>query len=207
MIIPSGASVVHSQQPYIAEYTDFFTKKQCKAIMKLRKQLSYVQGQLRYNGRREVNLEQRKAFTHVIAKDDPEALTQWYARVTEWLQLPSVDWIENALFIHYPHDGVFHVHTDAVANHLPDGTLTRRVATLIVYVNDDYQGGRTIFPVQRIGIEPQAGKALLFTYDYDDETNRNTVHMGQRVEGNKYIMVFFIRDQACPDQLRALTHY
>jgi hypothetical protein len=208
MIIPKGASVVHSTLPYIAEYSDFLTKKQCKAIMKVRKQTEFRQGHLRIDGRRQVNLEQRNAFTHVINQQDDIALTRWIPYVADWLGLPNVQWIENALLIHYPPGGEFKLHTDVVSNVLDNGQHTHRVATLIVYVNDDYQDGHTEFPMHKISIKPETGKALLFSYNYaDSRINHSTVHIGQKVSENKYIMVFFIRDQEYPDSLRAVSYY
>lgn len=208
MIIPSGASVIHKQTPYIAEYKNFFTARQCKAIMKLRKQVGFTQGQLRIEGRRQLNIDQRNAFTHVVNPQDNIALTRWTPYVADWLSLPNINWIENSLFIHYPPDGEFKLHTDVVSNQLDNGSRTHRVATLIVYINDDYQDGCTEFPMHNIKINPEVGKALLFCYNYtDSRINDTTVHLGQKVATNKYIMVFFIRDQEYPDFMRANSYY
>jgi hypothetical protein len=37
--------------------------------------------------------------------------------------------------------------------------------------------------------------------------NHLTVHSGEKVNNDKYILVFFIRDNEYPDELRAISHY
>ena len=202
-----GANVLH-QQPFIAEYHNFVPEEQCQDILNHVKDLSYTQGTVRVQGKRQINLDQRRAWTHKISDADPECLKKLPRQISQWLKLPNEQWIENSLLIHYPPGGEFKVHTDVVSTHHGDGTETNRVATVIVYLNQDYKGGRTVFPCLRMAVEPQAGKALFFVYNYSNaETNAATVHYGQKVDGDKYVLIFFIRDNEYPDSLRDLSVY
>jgi prolyl 4-hydroxylase len=58
---------------------------------------------------------------------------------------------------------------------------TNRVATVILYLNDDFTGGETKFPNLGITIKPQRGAFLYFTYPECSSTNRLTLHSGETV--------------------------
>lgn len=208
MVIPTDASQVLSQEPYVAEYQNFLRKKQCQAILSEVPNLQFTQGTVRIEGKRQINIDQRKAFTHKIRASDPECLSQWPRRIAEWLNLPNEQWIENSLLVHYPRNGEFKVHTDVVSTADNAGSITNRVATVIVYLNEDFGGGQTVFPCIRTAVTPKTGKALLFVYNYDsNEINTQTLHYGQRVDRDKYVLIFFIRDNEYPEDLRELSVY
>ena len=72
----------------------------------------------------------------------------------------------------------FGVHTDApfVAQ---DGAITK--LSLVLYLNDDYAGGETIFPDLGLEVRPEVGKILLFPPDLS--------HMSKPISrGMKYII-------------------
>lgn len=69
-----------------------------------------------------------------------------------------------------------------------------RVATFIVYLNDDFSEGHTSFNKLDIKIKPKKGNALYFDYCYDPKINELTMHSGDPpVEGTKTIMTCWIR--------------
>jgi len=56
----------------------------------------------------------------------------------------------------------------------------KRIATVIVYLNDVRSGGETIFPRLRKVVKPKCGRIAYFRYDYpDEEVNKSTIHAGQ----------------------------
>lgn len=208
MIVPTGVSRIIKEVPYIAEYNNFLSKKQCRAIIEHIPNLKFTQGTVRLEGKRQINLDFRKAFTHKISDTDPQCLAMWPERIAQWLSLPSPQWIENSLLVHYPSGGEFKTHTDVVTTTDAAGRVTHRVGTVIVYLNANFEGGLTVFPTLRAAVEPSVGKALFFTYNYDDQqTNSQTIHYGQNVVGDKYVLIFFIRDSEYSDELRALSVY
>ena len=76
-----------------------------------------------------------------------------------------------------------------------------RLATCILYLNDDFEGGHTFFKHLNISIKPKSGMILFFKYDskYSHE-NYKTLHAGLPVEsGTKYIISAFIREGSIPD--------
>lgn len=85
-----------------------------------------------------------------------------------------------------PHWDFFNVHTPKYEND--------RIATAIVYLNDDFRGGYTSFPYLNKEIKPKKGSVLFFLYNYDDIKNKMTMHSGNPVEfETKYIASIWIR--------------
>lgn len=73
-------------------------------------------------------------------------------------------------------------------------TENNRVATLIIYLNDQFKGGGTSFPKLGVSTEPKKGSAVYFEYDYDNDTNLLTLHSGDPIiEGCKVIVTAWIR--------------
>jgi prolyl 4-hydroxylase len=74
----------------------------------------------------------------------------------------------------------------------------QRVATALLYLNDDYEGGVTAFPELGIDHRGAKGDALLF-FSVDDagRPDRRTVHAGRPpTSGQKWVLSQFIRDRS-----------
>ena len=73
--------------------------------------------------------------------------------------------------------------------------VDKRTKTVIVYLNDDFQGGETCFPNIDTCIEPKRGRALVFdTYDMLNRCTRKSLHEGRPIrDGIKYICTFWFR--------------
>lgn len=73
--------------------------------------------------------------------------------------------------------------------------VDKRIKTVIVYLNDDFQGGETCFPNLDTCIEPKRGRALVFnTYDMLNRCTRKSLHEGRPIrDGTKYICTFWFR--------------
>lgn len=73
-------------------------------------------------------------------------------------------------------------------------TNNDRIATMILYLNDDFEGGETEFHELGIKIKPKKGAALYFEYNYIPELNHKTIHSGNPVtKGEKLIFTTWIR--------------
>jgi len=72
-----------------------------------------------------------------------------------------------------------------------------RCASIIIYLNDDFEGGETYFPDLKLNVKPQAGSALYFRYDYDNYvTKLRTLHSSEPVlTGTKYVASIWIRNK------------
>ena len=71
-----------------------------------------------------------------------------------------------------------------------------RLKSIIIYLNDDFEGGHTFFKHLDISIKPKTGMMLFFKYDSKyRHQNFRTLHAGLPVEsGTKYIISAFIRE-------------
>lgn len=72
-----------------------------------------------------------------------------------------------------------------------------RVASMIVYLNDDFEGGETSFPSLDLKVPPKKGSVLYFRYDYTlPQVNELTLHAGMPVtKGTKYIATCWVRQK------------
>jgi len=69
-----------------------------------------------------------------------------------------------------------------------------RVATMITYLNDDFEGGSTYFVKLGIDVKPIKGSVLYFEYKYINELNSQTEHAGTPVtKGQKMIATSWVR--------------
>lgn len=69
-----------------------------------------------------------------------------------------------------------------------------RIATAIIYLNDNFTGGATRFPFLGKVIKPKKGSVLFFQYNYDNITNSLSYHGGDTVTSKtKYIVTVWIR--------------
>ncbi len=78
------------------------------------------------------------------------------------------------------------------------GRVGQRVATALLYLNDDYSGGETHFP--ELGLEHRGarGDALIFfSVDQTGAPDRRTLHAGRPpIAGEKWVLSQFIRNRA-----------
>ena len=79
-------------------------------------------------------------------------------------------------------------------------TRGQRVATVLVYLNDDYEGGETAFPIIDKRFRGEPGDALIFwNLSETGELERNSLHAGTPVTaGEKWLLSKWIRQKPLP---------
>lgn len=102
---------------------------------------------------------------------------------------------EDVQVVRYDKNGKYDAHYDGdECNGKCPGD--QRLATLLVYLNDDFEGGHTHFPLLNASVAPEKGKALFF-WVADQETRdlfEKTLHAGMPVgDGHKWIANQWIR--------------
>lgn len=107
--------------------------------------------------------------------------------------------MEDVQVVRYGQGGKYDAHHDGDDCGGPRGRecpANQRVATLLVYLNDGFEGGRTEFPMLGASVVPEKGKALFF-WVADPDTNElfeKTLHAGIPVtRGHKWIANQWIR--------------
>jgi hypothetical protein len=94
----------------------------------------------------------------------------------------------------YGPDQFYKSHYDYFHNEAQLKGKTNRVATFILYLNDDFTGGETSFSKLGIKVNPRLGAGLYFTYPIDSPTKDLTFHAGESViSGVKRIATLWLR--------------
>jgi hypothetical protein len=110
--------------------------------------------------------------------------------------------MEASTVLHYAVGETIGYHYDFVDPALPGyaeevRTRGHRVATFLVYLNDGYEGGETVFP--RIGVRHagRRGEGLLFVNTLPDgQADLRTLHSGEPpTRGEKWVFSQFVRDR------------
>lgn len=79
-------------------------------------------------------------------------------------------------------------------------TWGNRYATFILYLNDDLEGGETVFPKLDLSVEPKVGRAVYFEYmDKKGVMTGDCLHAGSKVtSGDKWIATKWMREHPNP---------
>ena len=74
--------------------------------------------------------------------------------------------------------------------HYDGGTVSKRSISVLIYLNDDYEGGEIEFPNFKLKIKPKAGTLILFSSNYAYG------HIAHPVtSGTKYVIVTWLHDR------------
>lgn len=111
--------------------------------------------------------------------------------------------LEGPSVLHYWPGEQFRDHFDFIDPRLPDHDQQvarngQRVATFLVYLNEDYEGGETDFPRLKLRHHGRAGDGLLFVNALaDGKGDVRMLHAGRSPEsGEKWVFSQFIRSRS-----------
>jgi prolyl 4-hydroxylase len=139
------------------------------------------------------------AIINIIEADLAQILVQ--ARIAVTLGA-SFGHLEPAFVLHYSPGQTFHDHYDFVDPEIPGyreeiARNGQRVATFLIYLNEDYEGGRTDFPRLGLSHKGKAGEGFVFAnVGSDGRADTRTLHAGRPPSrGEKWILSQFVRDR------------
>lgn len=71
----------------------------------------------------------------------------------------------------------------------------QRIKTAVLYLNDDFDGGHTVFPLMNKCIKPKKGKCIWWSNVQENgEIDKSKIHAAEEVtKGEKYVIVIYIR--------------
>lgn len=111
--------------------------------------------------------------------------------------------LEPPQVLHYAPGETFERHYDFLDPQVPGYAADvarrgQRIATFLVYLNADYEGGETDFPMVGLSFKGEAGDALMFAnLDAEGRPDRLTLHAGlPPTAGEKWLFSQWIRDRA-----------
>jgi hypothetical protein len=200
---PSAATCLES--PRVAVIRGFVQPEICAWIIeKARPRLSAAR--IKNADRGGANTDEYRSNTGMgfSVVDTDLVLQLVYTRVAAAIGIP-VSHQEPANVLHYapgeqyrPHydyldPGVGHFHRELAQ-------IGQRIVTFLIYLNDDYQGGETVFTRLDWGFKGKTGDALIFwNVTPDGRPDPQTLHTGSPpIQGEKWLFSKWVRSKPVP---------
>jgi hypothetical protein len=112
---------------------------------------------------------------------------------------------EPTQILHYDVGEEFRLHHDFLdpanpAHHEQLRSAGQRIATFLIYLNEEFEGGETEFPRAGVRYRGRTGDAIFWAnLDMEGRPDPLTVHAGlPPTSGEKWILSQWIRDRAAP---------
>lgn len=173
----------------IWEVYNIFTPAECEKIIGLSEKQGFHVGRIGHNTNT-LNYKIRNSKISWLNDDLDEVITK-FAKLTENISgLPDY-YQELTQVAKYDVGGEYKAHYDQCNEKLRSCKERNRItggrkSTLLVYLNDDYEGGETEFPLVHLTIKPERGKGLFFiNSDKDGKIEYYSFHGGLPVTKNK----------------------
>jgi prolyl 4-hydroxylase len=204
LLVPGAGLVIH-EDPRICKFAGFVGERVCEWLIE------------RARGRLErARVYDAEQHTDIVDDSRTNSFAVFSAMEADLVHLmvqtrmsvgcgQPVSHMEASTVLHYAVGQTIGHHYDFVDPEHPGyaeevRTRGHRVATFLIYLNDGYAGGETIFP--RIGVHHagQRGEGLLFVNTLPDgQPNLRTLHSGEPpTQGEKWVFSQFVRDRPEP---------
>lgn len=173
--------------PTVELHEKFLTPDECRRFLSLPLDFNRSQGWDRDNDK--PHLHDARTSETAYAGKLTDDLRQ---KIADYFNVDK-DFIEPLQFQRYGPGQQYRAHHDYFSTGI--NLENNRVWTFVLYLNEEFTGGATEFPLLGLGIRPQAGSGLFFKYDYDDPAlNNKTLHAGTPViTGSKTIVTAWFR--------------
>lgn len=190
-----------NKEPYISQFHKMFTNDECDFAIATSEKSNKFKRSGTYNGelRKSEILDWRTSSSFVddddafdsIRKKCYELIKDKFSKINNF----NINHFEKVQIQRYNVGEYVMGHTDYFncGRHV---TNNDKIATLIIYLNDDFTGGETSFDFLNIKVKPEKGSALFFLYNYDENVKNQSKHQGLPItEGIKYIITCWIREK------------
>jgi prolyl 4-hydroxylase len=130
---------------------------------------------------------------------DPNPVVDRFKQLTSAITGLPIKHQESPNFVKYKKGGFYKPHFDGF-NDSESGQKSikesgQRMFSSILYLNDDFDGGETVFPKIDKIIKPSPGKVHIWRNAFEDlKLDQKSLHAGNPVEsGVKYVIVIWVR--------------
>jgi prolyl 4-hydroxylase len=185
----------------VQEFDDFLTHEECDIIIKLTEG-NLVPSKVYTDNDDLVNNTSRTSKQTWMKELKDPLIKKISDKVSYIINIPNTDknFYEDLQVVNYPEGGFFVPHYDPCDGDKKfcsrmNGSRGPRLLTFLIYLNDDYEGGETEFPLINKKIIPKKGKAVLF-YNIGDDGRiiKQSLHTGKPViTGTKWIANKWVR--------------
>jgi hypothetical protein len=183
----------------VFEIENFLSDEECDSIIKLAKHKGLIQSTIiNDHGKNIIDLNTRKSHQSWLEDSDNDIIKRLSIAVSKITNIP-VEHQEHLQVVSYEPSNYYKPHFDASYHPkiLPimNCGFGPRLYTLIIYLNNDFEGGETEFPKIGLKIKPEKGKAILFqNIDDNFDLIPESMHGGSPVtSGTKWIANKWIR--------------
>jgi prolyl 4-hydroxylase len=187
--------IVKDSNPVMIIYDDFLSDYEVDFLIKNYKSKTTPSTVVSNNNGYSLSLETRKSFSHYLEKSENDVVRAIEERASDISGFPK-SFIEPVQFLKYEKGGYFRPHRDYFSEDYTNNEY-QRYATIFVYLNDDFEGGNTLFPEIGVEVIPKRGRAVLwFNVKENGEVNPLTLHTGTEVtDGYKCGLNIWIRNK------------
>jgi prolyl 4-hydroxylase len=201
-LVTPRATEVLSQAPRIQACRSFFSREECDWLIERGGSRLERAGVYDRNAatKRVVSARNNSAAQFSPFEIDT-VLVFLTARIGHTVGLPTT-FFEPTSILHYNVGEQFETHYDFLDPAEPGMAADlrsrgQRVATILVYLNDDYEGGETYFPQLDIRFKGRRGDALFFAnVEADGKPDLQTLHAGlPPTSGEKWLLSQWVRDR------------
>lgn len=183
----------------ILEFDDFLTPGECDSLIQTAKEKGLFTSTINNDkGQQIVDFDIRKSNQTWLKDDDSCVVKKVSERLQQYVPLP-LEHQEDMQVVKYDATDFYRRHYDTPYQSEAIKHFNRfcgpRVATFLIYLNDDFQGGETDFILAGKTVVPKKGKAILF-YNLDINLTLipESIHVGKEIlQGEKWIANKWIR--------------
>ena len=166
---------------------NFFSQVECDNLIEASKNL-FHRSMVTGNGNKYMVSNRRTSQSAFLSKIDDKLKKAIINRSINLLGDRSFNEFEDLQCVYYKIGEEFTAHFDA-------GKGIKRLYTILVYLNENMEGGETYFPLLDLKIKPKTGRAVLFhNLDDNGSINKFSFHAGLPVkQGEKIACNIWIR--------------
>jgi len=176
----------------IEEIPNFLTDEECDKIIEMSK--NKLVPSLVYTDNKDLYITENRKSRQCWFEDDKLFIKKLSDKIKNYTNTNN-KYHEQLQVVNYGPGGFFIPHYDACDGNAEycermNGNNGPRYLTFMVYLNDDFEGGETIFPVINKLVKPEKGKAVLFkNVNCKGNIINQSFHGGEPVKsGEKWII-------------------
>ena len=183
--------IARFEEPLVVVLGSVLDDEECEALIQLSKDLLQ---RSKIGSTREVS-DIRTSSGAFLTDVKNDILARVEKRVSAIMGIP-IEHGEGLHILNYKPGQEYKEHLDYFAP-TSKAASNNRISTLVLYLNDVEEGGKTFFPKLNFSVCPQKGMAVYFEYFYNDPMlNELTLHGGAPVvKGEKWIATQWMRRQ------------
>jgi hypothetical protein len=179
----------------ILEINNFLSEQECDDLIEYSKTQTLVKSRV-LSETGDVESDNRDS-EQIWLEDNKHYVVTKIANLSAKITQKPLNHMEYLQFLKYNKGGYFKEHYDPEINYKSD--TNDRIYTIIIYLNDDFEGGETYFKNINISIKPKKGKAVIFkSLDENGNILKKSLHQGSEVtSGTKYMCNKWIHLNKC----------